>query len=334
MPVLVWESPKGRVVFPLDRRVLVVGRDPVSDVRIEDKTVSRRHALVESRDGGVKVTDLASTGGTRINGAALTPDLPSTLSPGDFVTFGAVTIAFHATPPPAAVASPAAPAALPPAHSRRRSPLLVWGGAALGFLIVGALGALLVLQLQKQPKAPPAEVASHRTRVEPAKPVQPRIPEPQPPPTPDPSPPPPEPPPNVPEVREPARAPPGELPPSATATLERLPDLVELRGGSFFALKVLDWNGARVEGEGADGRLYELPRDRVVRILDRADVARRAAALHRALAPDDLGGRMDLAHWCVRRHARAEARALLREALALRPGETTARDLLAALGEE
>ncbi|MGQ0612518.1 MAG: FHA domain-containing protein [Planctomycetaceae bacterium] len=334
MPVLVWESPTGRVVFPLDRRILVVGRDPVSDVRIEDRSVSRRHALVETTQGGVKVTDLASTGGTRINGAALTPELPSTLAPGDFISFGGVTIAFHATPPPA---SPTSVAATPPLEvpARRRSPLLLWGGAALGFLIVGALGALLVLQLKGKPKRQPAEVASDRAVVEAAKPVvQPApVPTPEPPPARDPQPAPLAPPPPTPEPPGPSRAAPGELPPSATATPERLPDLVELSGGSCFPLRVLEWNATRVEGEGVDGRLYEFPRERVVRILDRADLARRAAAAHRALAPDDLRGRMDLAHWCVRRHARAEARLLLREALAIRPGEATARELLAAIGE-
>jgi len=113
MAVLVWDGPHGRIVLELERRITVVGRDAaVSDLLLEDATVSRRHALVEVNGDLVKITDLGSTTGTRINGAALTAQMPSTVEPGDFVHFGQVVVTFHHTPPPAPVGSPAASASV------------------------------------------------------------------------------------------------------------------------------------------------------------------------------------------------------------------------------
>jgi hypothetical protein len=47
---------------------LVIGRHPSCDVVVTDLTVSRRHALLNFRDGGWIVRDLSSTNGTRLNG--------------------------------------------------------------------------------------------------------------------------------------------------------------------------------------------------------------------------------------------------------------------------
>ena len=85
MPCLVWESPEGRFVHELDRAVLVIGREEVSDIVILEPAVSRRHALLQVDGERVTVTDLGSSSGTRINGAKLMPDLPSSLEPGDFI---------------------------------------------------------------------------------------------------------------------------------------------------------------------------------------------------------------------------------------------------------
>src|SRR5688572_19742045 len=49
------------------RRVFV-GSGPVCDVRLNDKTVSRRHAALEISGNTVRLTDLESSNGTIVNG--------------------------------------------------------------------------------------------------------------------------------------------------------------------------------------------------------------------------------------------------------------------------
>ena len=67
----------------------VIGRyEPLTDIVIDDPTVSSRHARV-IRDGrGFCVEDLNSSNGTRVNGAALKPFVPRAIAPGDAVQFG------------------------------------------------------------------------------------------------------------------------------------------------------------------------------------------------------------------------------------------------------
>src|SRR6185437_12754514 len=48
---------------------LVLGRGDNCDVRINDHSVSRRHATVQAGTGGWTVTDLGSTNGTFLNNA-------------------------------------------------------------------------------------------------------------------------------------------------------------------------------------------------------------------------------------------------------------------------
>jgi len=99
-PCLVWDSSHGRVIHDLDRAVLILGREEVSDIVVLEPAVSRRHALIQVEPGTVTVTDLGSSGGTKINGARLSPDLPSTLAPGDMIQVGRVTLVFHEAEPP------------------------------------------------------------------------------------------------------------------------------------------------------------------------------------------------------------------------------------------
>jgi len=53
------------------------------------KAVSRHHAAIERLpDGSCQITDLASSGGTFVNGARLTPNVPCFLTRGDRISFG------------------------------------------------------------------------------------------------------------------------------------------------------------------------------------------------------------------------------------------------------
>ncbi len=52
----------------LDRQVVVVGRHPSCDARLDSLRVSRRHCCVTQQNGEITVRDLGSTNGIRING--------------------------------------------------------------------------------------------------------------------------------------------------------------------------------------------------------------------------------------------------------------------------
>src|SRR5919199_3556359 len=52
----------------VDRAMLVVGRHPQCDTRLDSIRVSRRHCCMTQDNGEVVVRDLGSTNGIRING--------------------------------------------------------------------------------------------------------------------------------------------------------------------------------------------------------------------------------------------------------------------------
>jgi DNA-binding NtrC family response regulator len=50
---------------------LLVGQSPTCDLRLRDRSVSRRHAAFDASSWPVRVTDLASTNGTSVNGVSI-----------------------------------------------------------------------------------------------------------------------------------------------------------------------------------------------------------------------------------------------------------------------
>ena len=54
--------------YPLDGERIVVGRGPGVDLAFEDDEMSANHAVFEHSRGGLCITDLDSTNGTRVNG--------------------------------------------------------------------------------------------------------------------------------------------------------------------------------------------------------------------------------------------------------------------------
>jgi len=52
----------------LDRAMVVVGRHPSCDTRLDSLRVSRQHCCMSQDNGDVAVRDLGSTNGIRING--------------------------------------------------------------------------------------------------------------------------------------------------------------------------------------------------------------------------------------------------------------------------
>jgi NADPH-dependent 2,4-dienoyl-CoA reductase/sulfur reductase-like enzyme/pSer/pThr/pTyr-binding forkhead associated (FHA) protein len=80
--------------FALTAAHVTLGRDPASVVRLDDLSVSRRHAVVEQHDRRWTVTDLHSSHGTTRNGERLAPGVASPLTPGDVLTLGEVWLVF------------------------------------------------------------------------------------------------------------------------------------------------------------------------------------------------------------------------------------------------
>jgi pSer/pThr/pTyr-binding forkhead associated (FHA) protein len=73
----------------LSGEYLVVGRGPASDICLDDPHVSRTHAALRRYGEAVYVQDLGSSGGTFVNGTAVTT--ARELCPGDLVTFAGLT---------------------------------------------------------------------------------------------------------------------------------------------------------------------------------------------------------------------------------------------------
>ena len=75
----------------VDRDALLIGRVK-ADVEIDSPDVSRRHAVIERKDGVYVVRDLGSTNGTYVNGQRI-DEAP--LSNGDRVVVGQTVMVFH-----------------------------------------------------------------------------------------------------------------------------------------------------------------------------------------------------------------------------------------------
>ena len=91
---LAYEESGRHVVVAISREWTRIGRSLAADVRFDDATVSRRHALVVSQAEGVRVLDDRSLNGIYVNGHRVEW---SPLSDGDEITIGRHTIYFMDT---------------------------------------------------------------------------------------------------------------------------------------------------------------------------------------------------------------------------------------------
>ena len=93
MFVVTSEGPlRGRVLV-VDDDELVLGRRENSDLLLPDPHVSRAHAVIRKSSGAVWLEDLGSTGGTVVNGEAVTGS--QALKHGDTVKFGTIETRFE-----------------------------------------------------------------------------------------------------------------------------------------------------------------------------------------------------------------------------------------------
>jgi len=86
-------GPAAGTHIPLDR-ALVLGRGEAGIGTLgDDAELSRRHATISVRDGGVLVEDLGSTNGTQVNGREISE--PTTVGSGDSIEVGSTTLCVH-----------------------------------------------------------------------------------------------------------------------------------------------------------------------------------------------------------------------------------------------
>jgi hypothetical protein len=122
--------------------VLTVGQGSQNDVVLADDSVSTTHARLEYEAGGWRLTDLASTNGTYLDGTRLAPNVPTPLPYGSQVRFGGMALLFHqveAADPGAARAKYTPPPAATPIAERTRARLPVWALVLILLLVVIAL---------------------------------------------------------------------------------------------------------------------------------------------------------------------------------------------------
>lgn len=146
--------------FPIVGIRLTIGRQAGNAIVIDDERLSRRHAQIDLRPGGLFVTDLGSANGTRVNGQPITGAHP--VRPGDALDLGGVLLrveggaglaatAVAVAPPPAVPATPGyiAPpvVAAPGARSSSSRLFLIVGGVLAVLLVCGCVGMAGILVL-------------------------------------------------------------------------------------------------------------------------------------------------------------------------------------------
>lgn len=156
-------GPTPGVTFPLSGDQLIVGRDAVNAVSINDAEVSRKHARLTFQGGKYVIEDLGSTNGTFVNGVRITTS--TVLKSGDIVSLGEQIVlmyeglsadagatvlgrkAVHPAPSPAPAAAPAPqayppPAPAAPAASRPLKNLPIFIGIGVLLLVCVCAAAL------------------------------------------------------------------------------------------------------------------------------------------------------------------------------------------------
>jgi predicted RNA-binding Zn-ribbon protein involved in translation (DUF1610 family) len=82
---IAYRSPEDIVAYELEREWTRIGRSLAADIRFDDPTVSRRHALIVRQPDGLRVLDDRSLNGVFVNGERVEW---STLADGDEVVIG------------------------------------------------------------------------------------------------------------------------------------------------------------------------------------------------------------------------------------------------------
>lgn len=108
--LVVQTGPQTGEVYNLTQDLVIVGRDPVSDIAVNDPEVSRQHARLTRSGSGYMIQDMGSTNGTFLDGKRLSGEQVP-VAAGQMIAVGSnITLLFMAVPAnaamPAAVAAP------------------------------------------------------------------------------------------------------------------------------------------------------------------------------------------------------------------------------------
>jgi len=93
--LVVKRGPDAGSPFRLDQPVTSAGRDPDSDILLDDVTVSRRHAEFRREEGEFHVVDVGSLSGTYVNGEQVDSMV---LANGDEIQLGDVCLVLDTGP--------------------------------------------------------------------------------------------------------------------------------------------------------------------------------------------------------------------------------------------
>jgi len=84
-------GPERTLLIPLSGEVVHVGRGLAADLRLDDNSVSRRHAILVPRRAGARILDDRSANGTFVNGRRIQQ---AELQGGDVIVLGRVVLRY------------------------------------------------------------------------------------------------------------------------------------------------------------------------------------------------------------------------------------------------
>jgi pSer/pThr/pTyr-binding forkhead associated (FHA) protein len=85
------QGPDERLLIGLGRGVTHIGRGLAADLRLDEDSVSRRHAILLYRSSGSRILDDRSSNGTFVNGRRVTQ---ADLKDGDVLVLGRVVLRY------------------------------------------------------------------------------------------------------------------------------------------------------------------------------------------------------------------------------------------------
>ncbi len=85
------QGPERALLIPLSNQVMHLGRGIAAELRFDDSSVSRRHAILVPRPSGARILDDRSANGTFVNGRRVQQ---ADLQSGDVIVLGRVVLRF------------------------------------------------------------------------------------------------------------------------------------------------------------------------------------------------------------------------------------------------
>jgi hypothetical protein len=85
------QGPAKTLLIPLAKDVLHIGRGLAAELRLDDSSVSRRHAILVPRSTGARILDDRSSNGTFVNGRRVSQ---TDLRSGDVIVLGRVVLRY------------------------------------------------------------------------------------------------------------------------------------------------------------------------------------------------------------------------------------------------